>query len=287
MNVDPIRDFWQGDPFCGEYPRRVVVVSPHLDDAIMSLGATMSQFARGEVEFEVLTVFGGDPTSDAPADAWDSKSGFATEGAAAKARRAEDRRACQLVGADSRCLSFGAENYERHGSKDEIWEAVTDAIGAADCVLLPGHPLVHRDHAEVSHLLLARGLNCRWLALYAEQPYSFYQRQTSLKTSPTPALSSVLSSSLTWKRFVAAPEHRRIKLQAIQAYQSQLRQLGLGYMGRRQMLWHEARQGGEAVAWLQTPSSRWIGTDSRGRRSGERPFSSAFRPGDNTPAPGP
>ena len=44
---------------------RVVVVSPHLDDAVLSLGATMAHAIESGAKVEVLTVFGCEPTSSA------------------------------------------------------------------------------------------------------------------------------------------------------------------------------------------------------------------------------
>jgi LmbE family N-acetylglucosaminyl deacetylase len=254
VTADPIVAPRRLDIFGTRLQGRVVVVSPHFDDAVMSLGATIAQLAHAGVEIEVLTVFGGDTASKAPADAWDRKSGFSSEGSAANGRRGEDRKACALLGARPRWLKFGAEAYERHGSEDEIWTAVAAATENADLVLLPGRPLAHRDHAELSRLLLRRGLSCRRIALYVEQPYSFYRRETVLESIPVPALSSVLSDPLNWERLGVNRPYRRMKLQAVRAYRSQLRQLGLGWLGRQRMLWYEASQGGEAIAWVPAPN---------------------------------
>ena len=68
---------------------RLVVVSPHLDDAVLSLGATMASAARNGAHVTVLTVFACDPQSSAPAEWWDRAGGFRTLGEAACARREE------------------------------------------------------------------------------------------------------------------------------------------------------------------------------------------------------
>src|SRR5580700_10851459 len=94
---------------------RVVVVSPHFDDAIMSLGSSISYAAQRGTKIEVLTVFADIPTSETPASLWDRQCGFSTEGEAARARRDEDRQACSTVGAESRWLNFGCESYDRRG----------------------------------------------------------------------------------------------------------------------------------------------------------------------------
>src|SRR3954452_17872248 len=77
----------------------VVLISPHLDDAIFSLGAAVSYATRHGVKVTILTVLAGDPTLAAPAGDWDRQAGFETAGEASVARRAEDARACTILGA--------------------------------------------------------------------------------------------------------------------------------------------------------------------------------------------
>ena len=107
---------------------RIVVVSPHSDDGVLSLGATMSRLARAAREVELLTVFALDPESDAATRGWDERAGFRTEGEAARARREEDRRACALLGVTPAWLPFGSVDYERHGDEDEVREAVAGLV---------------------------------------------------------------------------------------------------------------------------------------------------------------
>src|SRR5204862_73519 len=56
---------------------RFAVVSPHLDDAILSLGAGIMGAGRAADEVSVVTVFAGDPESRAPAARWDARAGAA------------------------------------------------------------------------------------------------------------------------------------------------------------------------------------------------------------------
>ena len=80
---------------------RVVVVSPHVDDAVFSLAGTLARAARSGAEVEVLNDLCPRPAaSEEPANGWDTRAGFTTEGEAARARRDEDREACRLVGAE-------------------------------------------------------------------------------------------------------------------------------------------------------------------------------------------
>jgi LmbE family N-acetylglucosaminyl deacetylase len=233
---------------------RLVVVSPHLDDAVLSLGATLAHAVESGANVEVLTVFACNPSSAAPTDDWERKSGFATEGAAAQQRRIEDRSACAILGVAPRWFDISAHPYERRESMEEVVSAVEAATAGADTVLIPGFPLEHADHASLTHALLSHGLRCRSLGLYAEQPYSFDLRATPNGPIPAMPAACVRSGAFTWHRACAQRRHRQLKLRAVQQYQSQLRllglrQRGLGYLRLRRMLWQEARLGGETIAW--------------------------------------
>jgi LmbE family N-acetylglucosaminyl deacetylase len=233
---------------------RLVVVSPHLDDAVLSLGATIAHAAEAGSKVEVLTVFACALDSDAPTDDWDRKSGFITEGQAARQRRSEDASACAILGVTPRWFEFGAQPYDKRASMEEVVSAVSAATAGADTVLMPGFPLAHADHAAITNSLLAHGLDCRNVGLYAEQPYSFDRSATPAGAMAAMPAARVSSGSMTWQRAGATRKHRELKLRAVKQYVSQLpqlglRQRGLGYLRLRRMLWHEARLGGETIAW--------------------------------------
>jgi LmbE family N-acetylglucosaminyl deacetylase len=193
--------------------RRVVVVSPHLDDAVLSLGAAMARWAREGARVELLTVLACDPESAAPAGGWDARAGFATEGESAKERREEDLRACGHLGAMPRWLPFGSVDYDRHGIDDEVREAVVEVVGGADEALLPGFPLSHPDHDWLVRVLAGRDLGAARLAHYAEPLY--VRRQG---TGPPPR---------SYDRVGASPRDRLAKWRAVREYRSQLPLLGL------------------------------------------------------------
>ena len=81
-------------------PRRTAVLSPHVDDAVISLGASIYRATRAGSYVRIVTVFSGDPDSVLEASGWDSLPGFSTEGQAVRMRRSEDAEACSVVGAD-------------------------------------------------------------------------------------------------------------------------------------------------------------------------------------------
>ncbi len=228
----------------------VIVVSPHLDDAIMSLGSAIADAAEAGAKIEVLTVFTDVASSDAPASHWDRQCGFLTEGQAASARREEDRQACSIVGAEPRWLNFGSECYVRRGSEEDIWSAVTAFIRGAETVLIPGFPLAHSDHAQLSKLLLRKGLNAQRVGLYVEQPYAFEMKKSPGSSAVASTLKPIISGSLAWTHMRTARIYRQAKAQAVRSYRSQLFHLGLRNLGLQRMLWREAVQGGESIAWL-------------------------------------
>ena len=121
-------------------------MSPHFDDGVLSLGASIASWCRAGATVLLLTVFGCDPDSTAPSGGWDRRGGFGTEGESARARREEDRLACAVLGATSVPLPFGSVDYERHGEDGDVRAAVAPAVEGADLVLLPGFPLSHPDH---------------------------------------------------------------------------------------------------------------------------------------------
>jgi len=232
---------------------RVVVVSPHLDDAVLSLGATISQAARSGAAVEVLTVFAGEPASQAPASPWARRAGFRTEGEEVRARRGEDAAACALLGARQRWLAFGDAPYDRRGGEEEIFSAVAEACAGADVVVIPGFPLEHEDHAWLSPLLLGNGLPGRRLGLYAEQPYAY---RSGRPPAVPDCLRPFVSQGATWTRLPACPVDWVRKWRGVRCYRSQLPLLGLtrrAGASLHRMLVDEITGGGEAVAWLAAP----------------------------------
>jgi len=223
--------------------RRVVVVSPHLDDGVLSLGAAIAAWSRAGARVELLTVLGCDPASEAPAGGWDRRGGFATEGASARARREEDRRACAILGATPVWLPFGSVDYERHGDEADVRRAAVEAVGAADLVLVPGSPLSHPDHEWLVRTLVADGLDRGRLALYAEQPYT---RRAGVGPQTPPWLASAVGRS-TFAPVPARLRDRHAKWRAIRCYRSQLPLLGMGRSLRRGP--HRLALAPELVAW--------------------------------------
>ena len=213
------------------------MLSPHLDDAVLSLGAALHSAAARGADVTVLTVFAGNPASTAPAGDWDRRSGFENAGEAAEARREEDRQACALIGAEPLWLDFDLD-----GSRSEleaaIWARIATALDGADVVLAPGFPLEHRDHALIARLVDEHGLPAGRLGIYLEQPYTLWTQ------APSGSREALQPS---WRRLTAGPRDRLAKLRAARAYRSQLPLLGPRVLAT--ITRYEAARGGEGVIW--------------------------------------
>ena len=226
------------------------MVSPHLDDGVLSLGAAMASWARRGSHVELLTVLACDPDSDAPAGGWDRRAGHSTEGESARARREEDRRACEHLGASPRWLPFGSVDYERHGTDDEVRDAVAARADRADALLVPAFPLSHPDHAWLARVLAGGRYGCCRLGLYAEEPYT---RRGSDPTIPG-WIMEILEEEVDFNPVSAALRDRLAKWRAIREYGSQLPLLGMARSLRRGPL--AVALAREAVAWSSDPGRR-------------------------------
>ncbi|MDP9235057.1 MAG: PIG-L family deacetylase [Actinomycetota bacterium] len=238
--------------------RRVVVLSTHLDDAVLSVGAGLAAMVRRGLDVSVVTVLAGDPNGDAPAGPWDEETGFRTSGEATRARREEDRHACEALGVAPIWFPYNDEQYQRGGSDEEIGQRLLRVLAGADVVLVPGFPLVQQDHAWLAKLALS--LELHNVGLYAEQPYLEGRGwPTWAGGGRNPDIAP------PWYPLPATSEDRRTKRAAREAYRSQLvriaRSLGRDWPGLRERMDSvEWGMGGELVAWLSRAGHTWIPT---------------------------
>jgi len=235
-------------------PARTAIVSPHLDDAVLSLGALIFRATQAGSYVRVVTVFAGDPDSDRPASGWDSLPGFTTEGEATRVRREEDAQACGIVGAERRYLPFSEPTYAGLPDPADVVAEVNANLEDVDAVLLPGFPLIHRDHRWLAQHLLEDGIGCSLVGLYVEQPYRHKKaRFRSIRVDPSLGLRS--SARLAWRRTRTRRIEMHAKHRAIAAYTSQRRWLELEGRKLDRMLLVEWLRGGERIAWLEQGES--------------------------------
>lgn len=130
---------------------RVVIVSPHLDDAVLGCGLLMAAHPG----VTVVTVFAGNPPAYPESMRyWDVQGGFGPDDDVMAVRRAEDRAALAHLGATPHHLDFVEHTYNP-GDKPERPEAIAgplaEAIGEHDptAVFMP-FGLANPDH-DVTH----------------------------------------------------------------------------------------------------------------------------------------
>ncbi len=194
----------------------VVVISPHCDDAVLSVGAVLAGHARAGGAVTIVTVLAGDPTSQGPPGAWDAAAGFASEGHAAAVRRREDEAACRVLGARPVHLDDVDEQYPRRFADEALWEQLEPLVRSAGELLVPGAPLRHRDHQAVAGLVLERSAPDRRLRLYREEPYALRERAHRRATTDP------WSGRAAWQRVRPDPRDAVSKLRACACYRSQL-----------------------------------------------------------------
>jgi LmbE family N-acetylglucosaminyl deacetylase len=229
--------------------KRIVVLSPHLDDAVLSLGASIADAVAGGADVAIVTAFAGDPDRSAEPSVWDRRAGFATSLQALEARREEDRRACAALGAKPVWLPFGYGGAAV--DEGELATLLSDALSGADTVLIPGWPLKNPEHAVLALLAFRLGIPAPAIGLYVEQPYVWWR--SYVEPGLVPELAAIGVGKPTWTALRASRAGRRAKRRALTAYRSQLRLL----RGRTRSLpvrwrisFYERRAGGEGVGWL-------------------------------------
>lgn len=156
----------------------VIIVSPHLDDGMLSCGQLIAALPKHAPL--LLTVFAGEP--DNAEHVWsdyDKKCGFPSAHVAMGMRRAEDRRACSVVGARWEHLSFVDSQYQPQPSVDAIADSLVRHVEQlqtdddAPSMMIGPLGLQHIDHVLVSSafLLAAQRLPMLDVLLYEELPY--------------------------------------------------------------------------------------------------------------------
>ncbi len=199
----------------------MLVISPHLDDAVLSCGQRLA----GRPGCTVVTVFAGTPADAGQLTDWDHRSGFRDAGHAMAARRAEDREALARLGARPVWLDFLDAQYQRTPQVAELETALAASIGAAGASLVL-YPLglFHSDH-RLAHAASRAALRAHpgvTALAYEDVPYRgrpglLQQRLAELAEAgvrATPAHAD------------AEPASPALKAHALRAYESQWRAFG-------------------------------------------------------------
>ncbi len=107
---------------------RVVVVSPHFDDAVQGAGLLLARHPGATV----VTVFGGAPEAyPDPVSEWDALGGFTAGDDVVALRREEDSAALKLLDAIPHWLEFADHQYvdaAARATADDVANALRDAL---------------------------------------------------------------------------------------------------------------------------------------------------------------
>lgn len=194
----------------------LLVISPHLDDAVFSCGEIIAAHP-GAV---VATVLAAAPPAFAGTTSWDAASGFDNATQAICARRMEDERALALLSAVPVWLDFHDSQYQASPSLKQLQSALQSIITThqPDTILLPAG-LFHSDHVLVHQAaisLWSRHANKNWL-VYEE---AHYRRLPGLLQA---RLSAMAQDGIVMTPIdIAVPGHALLKSQAVHCYHSQL-----------------------------------------------------------------
>jgi LmbE family N-acetylglucosaminyl deacetylase len=205
---------------------RILVLSPHFDDAAMGAGLLLLRHAGG-AEATVVTVFGGRPPAypTEPSE-WDALGGFRAGDDVVALRREEDRAAMAVLGAEPVWLDFADHQYLEPAERptpEEVAPAIARVVAerGPTAVLAP-MGLANPDHV-VTHdaALLVRHdhPDVAWFC-YEDQGYKHLPGLLAWRVAklfrslvwPTPAAVPVASGSEAWDR----------KRDAIWCYASQI-----------------------------------------------------------------
>ncbi|HEY3831250.1 MAG TPA: PIG-L family deacetylase [Acidimicrobiia bacterium] len=223
-------------PYPRQHERRPerVVVSPHLDDAVLSCGALIA----ADPGTLVVTVFAGRPQpglSGEPTD-WDRSCGFAAGDDVLAARRHEDDCACAALGAEPRWLDFVDYQYGEPVAVDEIAAelgAVIEALAPAELFVPLG--LVHPDHDRTHRACrLLIGRTTLTVFAYEDLPYR------ALEGAVDTRITELDAAGLNPRRVDLGVDGRDArKHEAIACYASQARGLAAAWPGYERVLTRE------------------------------------------------
>lgn len=258
----------------------VAILSPHLDDAVLSCWHLLSQ--PGEVT--VINVFTAAPQSDAAPAWWDRLTGATDSAQRVRERVEEDREALAFAGRAPVNLGFLDEQYrEAEQPLEPLVGELARGLAPGAHVYAPGAIGDHADHALVRAAALELRRAGFAVALYADLPHAIRYGWPSFVTGARSTVAPDLAAAW-WDRTLAgtgvvpavmAPvvhtlddEAHARKLEAVCAYRTQLaglQELALRPLGDRETLGYE-------VVWTLPFTARAAVPARAGRRpaSGHR-----------------
>jgi LmbE family N-acetylglucosaminyl deacetylase len=146
-----------------------VILSPHLDDAVLSCWHLLS----GPGDVQVINVFAGSPPSGSGPSWWDQMTGAEDPVTRMEERRAEDREAFAIAGRTAVNLDFLDGQYEPvEQPVSTIVRALRELIDPDAIVYAPAALGEHDDHELVRDAALELASSGQIVCLYADHPHS-------------------------------------------------------------------------------------------------------------------
>jgi LmbE family N-acetylglucosaminyl deacetylase len=146
-----------------------VILSPHLDDAVLSCWHLLTQ----PCEVTVVNVFAGAPEGLAAPAWWDEYTGAIDSGERVRERIEEDRRALALAGREPINLGFLDEQYrEAPQPLEPLLEEIAALLPPEAVVYAPAAFADHADHAAVRSVALQLRAAGADVSLYADLPHA-------------------------------------------------------------------------------------------------------------------
>lgn len=155
----------------------VIVISPHLDDAVFSVGQTLA----AHPESVVATVFAGIPDPGTAVSGYERSAGFASSIDSVMARRDEDIAACQSLD----CIAYHGSFHDRPHRRQPVRRSalrdwMLNMFDGFDQILIP-LGIHHPDHLLVASVALeAATATSAEILVYEELPYRVQYPQASV-----------------------------------------------------------------------------------------------------------
>jgi LmbE family N-acetylglucosaminyl deacetylase len=147
---------------------RVVILSPHLDDAVLSCW----QLLTGPGDVKVINVFAGVPAAGCTSW-WDRTSGATDSAQRMRERIEEDRVALRLAGRCATNLAFLDDQYRCSPPElSPIIEALRTELPVDAHVYAPAAVGTHPDHYAVREAALSMRDDVVKVSLYADLPHA-------------------------------------------------------------------------------------------------------------------
>jgi LmbE family N-acetylglucosaminyl deacetylase len=208
-----------------------VILSPHLDDAVMSCWHVLTEAD----DVTVVNVFGGSPNGGPPVGWWDRLTRATSSLARMEERRAEDAEALRLAGRAARSLDFlDAQYRETAQTAAAIATRLAGGLQPGALILAPAAIGDVPDHALVRGAALDLRRDGFEVALYADLPHAI---RYGWPSSVTGEAETELDADAFWEQALAqvslppqltdevhtlAGRQLADKLEAVRTYRSQL-----------------------------------------------------------------